>query len=118
MCYSPSTRVCVEQACSVFLFQAEDGIRYLVRSRGLGDVYKRQVRRMILDSLHYWVEEMHVDGFRFDLATVMGRRPDGFDPEAPLLAAIARDPILSPRIMIAEPWDVGPGGYSVFRNRR
>jgi glycogen operon protein len=53
------------------------------------------------------------DGFRFDLATIMGRTETGFSPSAPLLQAIENDPVLSTRIMIAEPWDIGPGGYQL-----
>lgn len=67
--------------------------------------------RLTMDSLRAWVLYGGVHGFRFDLATVMGRREAGFDPAAPLLAAIAQDPLLAPRKMIAEPWDIGPGGY-------
>ena len=54
-----------------------------------------------------------MDGFRFDLATTLGRRADGFDPAAPLLAAIAQDPVLRDLKLIAEPWDIGPGGYQL-----
>ncbi len=70
--------------------------------------------QLILDSLRYWVEEFHVDGFRFDLATTLGRGRDGqFDPQGTFLNAIAQDPILSKVKLIAEAWDVGPGGYQV-----
>ncbi len=71
------------------------------------------VVRLILDSLRYWVSEMGVDGYRFDLATALARNPDGFDPAAPLLTAIHADPLLSTVKLIAEPWDVGWGGYQV-----
>ncbi len=67
----------------------------------------------ILGALRYWVTDMHVDGFRFDLATVLGRGPDGFDAEAPLLQALRADPCLSQVKLIAEPWDLGPGGYQL-----
>ncbi len=56
-----------------------------------------------------------VDGFRFDLATVLGRRPDGFDASAPLITAITQDPLLRGVRLIAEPWDIGPGGYQIGR---
>ncbi|HZH02866.1 MAG TPA: glycogen debranching protein GlgX [Myxococcaceae bacterium] len=70
--------------------------------------------RLILDSLRYWVSEMHVDGFRFDLATVLGRIGKGaFDRNAAFLQIIAQDPVLSRVKLIAEPWDVGLGGYQV-----
>ncbi len=71
--------------------------------------------RLALDALRTWVLRAGVDGFRFDLATVLGRRDTGgrvgFDPAAPLLAAIDQDPLLRARVRIAEPWDVGPDGY-------
>ncbi len=69
--------------------------------------------RIILESLRYWVREMHVDGFRFDLAATLGRRGPHFDRDAPFFQAIANDPILSRVKMIAEPWDLGPDGYQV-----
>ena len=75
------------------------------------------VRQLILGSLRYWVEEMHVDGFRFDLAPALGRDAvtGGFDPDTELLREIAADPVLSRVKLIAEPWDVGPGGYQLGR---
>jgi glycogen operon protein len=66
---------------------------------------------LVLDSLRYWVEQMHVDGFRFDLAPVLGRTDDGFDPRAPFFERVRRDPVVSAVKLIAEPWDLGPGGY-------
>ncbi len=69
------------------------------------------VLRMVLDSLRFWVEEMHVDGFRFDLATTLGREDYGFDPCGGFFDAIRQDPILSTVKLIAEPWDMGPDGY-------
>ncbi|GMU05191.1 glycogen debranching protein GlgX [Corallococcus caeni] len=73
-----------------------------------------QTARFIVDSLRYWVEEMHVDGFRFDLATVLGRGgKGGYDPNAPIFQIINQDPVLSRVKLIAEPWDVGLGGYQV-----
>jgi len=62
--------------------------------------------------LRYWVETFHVDGFRFDLASVMGRTPE-FSQQAPLFTAIKNDPLLRSLKLIAEPWDIGPGGYQV-----
>jgi glycogen operon protein len=70
--------------------------------------------RLIMDSLRYWVEEMHVDGFRFDLAPAIARNGAGaFDHRSPFLTAVAQDPVLRRVKLIAEPWDVGPGGYQV-----
>ncbi len=72
-----------------------------------------RVIQLIMDSLRWWVQEYHVDGFRFDLATVLAREPDDFDPGAALLDAIAQDPVLQGAKLIAEPWDIGPNGYRV-----
>jgi glycogen operon protein len=70
--------------------------------------------RLVMDSLRYWVQEMHVDGFRFDLAPALGRNGAGvFDHRSPFFSAIAQDPVLQRVKLIAEPWDVGPGGYQV-----
>jgi glycogen operon protein len=69
------------------------------------------VMRLVMDSLRYWAAEMGVDGFRFDLAVALGRGSQGFDPRAPFLQALLQDPVLARCKLIAEPWDVGPGGY-------
>lgn len=71
------------------------------------------VLRMVLDSLRYWVEVAHVDGFRFDLASTLGRESSGFEREGAFFAAIRQDPVLSQVKLIAEPWDIGEGGYQV-----
>ena len=71
------------------------------------------VRRMILDSLAYWADSMGVDGFRFDLAPVLGRHGHGFSKDHPLLHAITDEPALRDVKLIAEPWDPGPGGYQL-----
>ncbi len=73
------------------------------------------VLRMVMDSLRYWVEEMHVDGFRFDLAVSLGRTPSGFKRWSPFLMAISQDPVLQRVKLIAEPWDLGAGGYQLGR---
>jgi glycogen operon protein len=73
-------------------------------------------RRLVLDCLRYWVEEMGVDGFRFDLAVSLGRGREGtFSTDEPLLASVAEDPALAGIKLIAEPWDLGPGGYQLGR---
>ncbi len=77
------------------------------------DLTHPRVMQMVTDSLRYWVEEMHVDGFRFDLATTLARDHHGFNPRHPFLNAIRQDPVLSTAKMIAEPWDLGDGGYRV-----
>lgn len=70
-----------------------------------------RVVQMTLDSLRYWVEEMGIDGFRFDLAVTMGRLDQGYTPYHPLFVAMSSDPVLRNSKMIAEPWDLGPGGW-------
>lgn len=72
-----------------------------------------EVSRVILDSMRFWVEEMHVDGFRFDLAPVLARDWGGFNANAPFFAALRADPVLAYVKLIAEPWDVGLGGYQL-----
>jgi glycogen operon protein len=72
-----------------------------------------RVQELVLDSLRYWRRDMGVDGFRFDLAPVLGRTPGGFDGCHPLLEKIRFDPQLEGSRMIAEPWDPGPGGYQL-----
>ena len=72
-----------------------------------------RVLQMVMDSLRYWVEECHVDGFRFDLASSLGREYDQFDPNAVFFDAVRQDPVLGRVKMIAEPWDIGPNGYQV-----
>ncbi len=72
-----------------------------------------KVRQFVLDSLRYWVEVMGVDGFRFDLAPVHGRMEEDFSSTAPFFKELAADPILSTKVMIAEPWDAGSNGYQV-----
>ncbi len=70
-----------------------------------------RVLQLVLDSLRYWVEDMHVDGFRFDLAPVLARDPVEFSEHARFFATIQQDPVLSRVKLVAEPWDTGPGGY-------
>ena len=70
--------------------------------------------RLVMDSLRYWVTEMHVDGFRFDLAASLGRGTyDAFDPRSAFFQVVAQDPVVSQVKLIAEPWDLAPGGYQV-----
>ncbi|OWO92390.1 glycogen debranching enzyme GlgX [Rhizobium esperanzae] len=72
-----------------------------------------EVRRLVIDSLRHFVLNAGVDGFRFDLAPVLGRTASGFERDGGTLAAILADDVLADRIMIAEPWDIGPGGYQI-----
>lgn len=90
--------------------------RYGFDTTGTGNtlnVAHPMVLRMVMDSLRYWVEAVHVDGFRFDLASTLGREPAGFEREGAFFNAIRQDPVLSGAKLIAEPWDVGEGGYQV-----
>jgi glycogen operon protein len=77
------------------------------------DMRSPRALKLVLDSLRYWVEEMHIDGFRFDLATILARKSDAVDTESGFCQAVHEDPILSRVKLIAEPWDLGPGGYHV-----
>ncbi|NSC23993.1 glycogen debranching protein GlgX [Streptomyces albus subsp. chlorinus] len=77
------------------------------------DVSQPHVLRLVTDSLRYWVREMGVDGFRFDLASALARRAHGVDMLSPFLSAVGQDPVLRRVKLIAEPWDLGPGGYQV-----
>ncbi|HMF23425.1 MAG TPA: glycogen debranching protein GlgX [Pseudolabrys sp.] len=89
--------------------------RYYENFTGTGNALKLthpRVLQMVMDSLRLWVEVFHIDGFRFDLATTLGRTP-GFDRNAPFFAAVRQDPVLGQVKLIAEPWDIGEGGYQV-----
>ena len=77
------------------------------------DIGHPRVLQFVLDSLRYWVEEMGADGFRFDLAPVLGRDAEAFDRRSAFFKAVAQDPVLQGARLIAEPWDLGPGGYQV-----
>jgi glycogen operon protein len=91
---------------------ADDGS--LINDTGTGntlDCSHPAVRRLVMDTLRHFVRHAGIDGFRFDLAPVLGRTASGFDAERGLVAEIAADPEIGSRILIAEPWDIGPGGY-------
>jgi len=95
---------------------AQGDLRRYVDDAGCGNILaceRAPVVRLVMDALRVWAECGGVDGFRFDLATTLGRRATGFDPQAPLLAAIAQDPVLRELKLVAEPWDIGPGGYQL-----
>ena len=77
------------------------------------DIRQPAVLQLVMDSLRHGVTDMHVDGFRFDLAPVLGRGDHGFNRDGAFFGAVAQDPVLSRVKMIAEPWDIGPGGYQV-----
>ncbi|WP_119459488.1 glycogen debranching protein GlgX [Rhodospirillaceae bacterium SYSU D60014] len=93
-----------------------DNPRYYINDTGTGNTLNLshpRVLQMVTDSLRYWATEMRVDGFRFDLATILAREPYGFDEGGGFLDSCRQDPILSRVKLIAEPWDIGPGGYQV-----
>ena len=93
-----------------------DDPRYYFDTTGCGNTVRlghQRVLQMVMDSLRYWVEECHVDGFRFDLATSLGRERDHFDTNAIFLDAVHQDPVLAGVKLIAEPWDTGPNGYQL-----
>jgi len=93
-----------------------DDKRYYINDTGTGNTLNLsnpRVVQMVTDSLRYWTVEQHVDGFRFDLATILGREDYGFDESCGFLQACMQDPVLSAVKLIAEPWDCGPGGYQV-----
>ncbi len=88
----------------------------LVNDTGTGNTLRSDhpvVRAMILDTLRHFVRHAGVDGFRFDLATTLGRTAHGFDPHAALIEEMRADPLLKDRVLVAEPWDIGPGGYQL-----
>ena len=77
------------------------------------DITHQPSLNLVMDTLRYWVEHYHIDGFRFDLAATLGREYDQFNPNNAFFKAVAQDPILKKVKLIAEPWDIGPNGYQV-----
>ena len=93
-----------------------DEQRYYNDFTGTGNALELRhpyVLRMVTDSLRYWVEEMRVDGFRFDLTTTLARVDGNYNENASFLDTVAQDPVLASVKLIAEPWDTGAGGYQV-----
>ena len=93
-----------------------DRKRYYINDTGTGNTVNLshpRVIQMVMDSLRYWAGHMHIDGFRFDLGTILAREVYGFDEQSGFLKAMGQDPLLSTVKLIAEPWDTGPGGYQV-----
>ena len=102
-------------AMTYYRFAYADGKKVLVNDSGTGNTLRCDhpaTQRLVIDSLRYWVEDMGVSGFRFDLAPILGREP-GFNPNARMLELIKSDPVLGKCILVAEPWDPGPGGYQL-----
>jgi isoamylase len=90
--------------------------RYYINDTGTGNTINLshpRVLQLVTDSLRYWAQDVRVDGFRFDLATILGREQHGFDEGGGFLDSCRQDPVLSQVKLIAEPWDLGPGGYQV-----
>jgi isoamylase len=90
--------------------------RYYVNDTGCGNTFNLSnphVLRLVMDSLRFWVEQMGVDGFRFDLATTLAREDHGFAVNGGFIKALRQDPVLASARLIAEPWDIGPGGYQL-----
>jgi isoamylase len=101
---------------SVYYRLTPGDLRFYENLTGCGNTLNCEhprVRALIVDCLKYWVEEMHVDGFRFDLATVLGREAGGFNANAAFFKALRAEPALAYVKLIAEPWDVGLGGYQL-----
>jgi isoamylase len=93
-----------------------DEPRYYINDTGTGNTVNTshpRVLQLITDSLRYWADEMHIDGFRFDLGTILGREPYGFDQRSGFFDAVGQDPVLRQVKLVGEPWDIGPGGYQV-----
>jgi isoamylase len=97
-------------------YRLQDDERYYADYTGCGNTLNLahpRTLQLVTDSLRYWVNEMHVDGFRFDLAPTLGRRDDEFTRSSGFLAAVQQDPVLARVKLIAEPWDVAHGGYQL-----
>jgi isoamylase len=93
-----------------------DKPRYYINDTGTGNTLNlshARVIQMVTDNLRYWVEQTRIDGFRFDLGTILAREPNGFDNQSGFLKACSQDPCLARVKLIAEPWDCGPGDYQV-----
>jgi len=104
----------IDNACYYRL--VPDQPRHYINDTGTGNTLNTthpRVIQMVTDSLRYWAQLMQVDGFRFDLGTILAREPNGFDNRSGFLKAISQDPVLGTVKLIAEPWDCGPGGYQV-----
>ncbi|WP_196257810.1 glycogen debranching protein GlgX [Pelagibacterium limicola] len=105
-------------ARTYYRYVEENGQLRLVNDAGTGNTLRCDhpaVQDLILASLRYWVTEIGISGFRFDLATILGRTMEGFSPDAVMIERIRNDDILKDCLLIAEPWDPGPGGYHVGR---
>ena len=112
--YGPT--LCFRGIDNAAYYRLADDRSHYVDDTGCGntvDLHQQAALRLVMDSLRYWVQEMHVDGFRFDLAAALGRAVADFDPHSSFLEAVAQDPVVSEVKLIAEPWDTGWGGYDL-----
>jgi glycogen operon protein len=108
--------LCFKGVDNASYYRLPENRRHYINDTGTGNTLNLshpRVLQMVTDSLRYWATEMQVDGFRFDLATILGREPHGFDQGGGFLDSCRQDPVLSSVKLIAEPWDCGPGGYQV-----
>ena len=108
--------ICFRGIDNLEYYRLADDKRFNVDFTGCGntlDLRNPRVLQVVLDSLRYWATEMHVDGFRFDLATTLARENPAFDANSRFFAVLRQDPVLSRTLLIAEPWDLGEGGYQV-----
>ncbi len=97
-------------------YRLADDKRFYANDSGCGNVLNLDhpfTLRLVMDSLRYWVEVMHVDGFRFDLCSTLGRTRGAFDRDGPFFRAVRQDPVLNRVKLYAEPWDIGEGGYQL-----
>jgi isoamylase len=100
---------------SYYRLEASD-LRRTVNDTGTGNTVNLshpRVLQMVMDSLRHWVSSFHIDGFRFDLTATLGREPHGYDRGSGFFDALRQDPVLAGVKLIAEPWDIGPGGYQL-----
>ncbi len=108
--------LCYRGIDNIAYYTLSENKRYYYDSTGCGASFNVQnpyTLTMIMDSLRYWVREFHIDGFRFDLASTLSRQHTNFTQESAFMYAVSQDPELKKVKLIAEPWDVGHGGYQV-----
>ena len=108
--------LCFRGIDNVSYYRLESDRRFYTDYTGTGNTLNLdhpRVLQLVMDSLRYWVTEMHVDGFRFDLAPTLGRARGEFRRDSAFFCAVRQDPILARVKLIAEPWDVGPNGYQL-----
>ena len=100
---------------NLYYYKHDDDFQ-LINDTGCGNTLaceRSGVAQLMMDTMRHWITNAGVAGFRFDLAPVMGRLPTGFSNDSPLIAAMAQDPLISRSLLIAEPWDIGVGGYQL-----